>query len=159
MNFVYSVLHCNNISEIPSNVLLMILSKQLEDYHNFLVGYLGYTMEEVTNSMYLNLDHKTCVLKMLSLWRCKDGQDGVKTVGQLLSVLKDVLQRGPYQTLKNVIDSKCDLSCGMLTKKKVCIHDHFSETGEIEYLILHGGDIFFVLKKQYLIICLPSYCT
>ena len=109
MSFHNVVLQCNNISEIPSNVLLMILSKQLEDYHSFLVSYMGYTMEEVTNSIYLNLDHKTCVLKMLSLWRCKDGQDGVKTVGQLLSVLKDVLQRGLYQTLKNVIDSKCSI--------------------------------------------------
>ena len=109
MNFVYSVLHCNNISEIPSNVLLMILSKQLEDYHSFLVGYMGYTMEEVTNSMHLSQDHKTCVLKMLSLWRCKDSDDKVKTVGQLLSALKDVLQRGPYKVLENVIDSKCNI--------------------------------------------------
>ena len=59
--------------------------------------------------MHLSQDHKTCVLKMLSLWRCKDGQDGVKTVGQLLSALKDVLQRGPYKVLKNVINSKCSI--------------------------------------------------
>ena len=92
----------------------MILSKQLEDYYSFLVGYLGYTMEEVAVSMLLSQDYKACVLKMLSLWRCKDGQGEVKTVGELLSVLKDVLQRGSYKTLKNVIDSKCDLSCNTI---------------------------------------------
>ena len=59
------------MSEIPSNILLMSLSKQLEDYYNFLVGYMGYTMEEVITTMHLSQDHKTCVLKMLSLWRCK----------------------------------------------------------------------------------------
>ena len=94
-------------SAIPSNVLLMNLSKQLEDYDSFLVGYMGYSMEEVTNSMHLIQDHKICVLKMLSLWRCKDGQDGVKTVEELLSVLKDVLQRGRYKVLENVIRGKC----------------------------------------------------
>ena len=122
MNFVYSVLHCNNISEIPSNVLLMILSKQLEDYYSFLVSHMGYTMEEVVVSMHLSQDHKTCVLKMLILWRCKGSDDKVKSVGQLLSVLKDVLQRGVYQTLKNVIDSKCDLSCRMLTNTLKSVH-------------------------------------
>ena len=85
----------------------MNLSKQLEDYDSFLVGYMGYTMEEVTSSMYLSQDHKICVLKMLSLWRCKDGQGGVKTVEELLSVLTDVLQRGPYKVLENVINGKC----------------------------------------------------
>ena len=85
----------------------MNLSKQLEDYGSFLVGYMGYSMEEVTSSMYLNQDHKICVLKMMSLWRCKDGQDGVKTVEELLSVLKDVLQRGPNKVLENVINGKC----------------------------------------------------
>ena len=85
----------------------MTLAKQLEEYDFFLVGYMGYTMEEVTSSMYLNLDHKICVLKMLSLWRCKDGQDGVKTVGELLSVLMDVLQCGIYKVLENVIRGKC----------------------------------------------------
>ena len=85
----------------------MTLAKQLEEYDFFLVGYMGYTMEEVTSSMYLNLDHKTCVLKMLSLWRCKDGQDEVKTVGELLSVLKDVLQCGIYNILEKVIKGKC----------------------------------------------------
>ena len=85
----------------------MNLSKQLEDYNNFLVGYMGYTMEEVRASMYLSQDHQICVLKMLSLWRCKDGQGGVKTVEELLSVLKDVLQRGPYNVLENVIRGKC----------------------------------------------------
>ena len=84
----------------------MNLSKQLEDYDSFLVGYMGYIMEEVTSSMYLIQDHKICVLKMLSLWRCKDGQDGVKTVEELLSALKDVLQRGPYKVLENVINGK-----------------------------------------------------
>ena len=85
----------------------MNLSKQLEDYRGFLVGYMGYSMEEVTNSMYLSQDHQICVLKMLSLWRCGDGQDGVKTVEELLSVLKDVLQRGPCKVLENVIRGKC----------------------------------------------------
>ena len=92
---------------IPSNVLLMNLSKQLEDYDSFLIGYMGYTIEEVRSSMYLNQDHKICVLKMLSLWRCKDGQEGVKTVEELLSALKDVLQRGPYKVLENLIRGKC----------------------------------------------------
>ena len=85
----------------------MTLSKQLEDYGSFLVGYMGYSMEEVTSSMYLNLDHKTCVLKMLSLWRCKDGQDGVKTVEELLSALMDVLQCGIYNIVEKVIKGKC----------------------------------------------------
>ena len=85
----------------------MTLAKQLEDYGSFLVGYMGYTMEEITSSMYLNLDHKICVLKMLSLWRCKDGQDEVKTVEELLSVLKDVLQCGIYNILEKVINGKC----------------------------------------------------
>ena len=85
----------------------MNLSKQLEDYRGFLVGYMGYSIEEVTSSMYLSQDHQICVIKMLSLWRCKDGQDKVKTVEELLSVLKDVLQRGPYKVLMNVIRGKC----------------------------------------------------
>ena len=85
----------------------MNLSKQLEDHHSFLIGYMGYTMGEVTTSMYMIQDHKICVLKMLSLWRCKDGQGGVKTVEELLSVLKDVLQRGPNKLLESVIEGKC----------------------------------------------------
>ena len=85
----------------------MNLSRQLAQYDSFLIGYMGYTMEEVVTSMYLSQDHKVCVLKMLSFWRCKDGQDGVKTVEELLSVLKDVLQRGPYKVLDNVIKGKC----------------------------------------------------
>ena len=84
----------------------MNLSKQLGDYDSFLVGYMGCNMEEVRTSMHLNQDHKICVLKMLSLWRCKDGQGGVKTVEELLSVLKDVLQRGPYKVLENLIRGK-----------------------------------------------------
>ena len=95
-----------SILAIPSNVLLMNLSKQLGDYDSFLVGYMGCNMEEVRTSMHLNQDHKICVLKMLSLWRCKDGQDRVKTVEELLSVLKDVLQRGPYKVLENLIRGK-----------------------------------------------------
>ena len=82
------------------------LSRQLIDYEIFLVAYIGYTMEEVT-SVNLSQDYKICVLKMLSLWRCKDGQDGVKTVGELLSALKDVLQRGSYKLLSKVIGGKC----------------------------------------------------
>ena len=85
----------------------MNLSKQLEDYDIFLVGHMGYTIVEVAVRMYTTQGQKICVLKMLSLWRCKDGQGGVKTVGELLSVLKDVLQRGPYKALKNVIRGKC----------------------------------------------------
>ena len=85
----------------------MNLSKQWEDHHSFLVGYMGCSMEEVTTSMYLSQDRKICVLKMLSLWRCKDGQDGVKTVGELLSALKSVLQRGPYKVLESAINGKC----------------------------------------------------
>ena len=101
----------------------MSLSKQLEDYSSFLVGYLGYTMEEVAVSMHLTQDHKTCVLKMLSLWRCRDGQGGVKSVGQLLYVLKDVLQRASYKALKNVIESKCSIeSCRMLTNTLKIVH-------------------------------------
>ena len=67
---------------------------------------MGYTMEEVTR-MNLSQDYKICVLKMLSLWRCKHGQDRVKTVGELLSALKDVLQLGPYKVLVKVIGGKC----------------------------------------------------
>ena len=84
----------------------MNLSMQLDQYESFLVGYMGYSMEEVTSSMHMSQDHKTCVLKMLSLWRCKDGQDGVKTVEELLSVLKDVLQCGIYNILEKVIKGK-----------------------------------------------------
>ena len=95
-----------SILAISSRSLLLSLSKQLEDYHSFLVGYLGYTIEEVTNSMYLSLDHKTCVLKMLSLWRCKHEQDKVKTVGDLLSALRKVIQPGSYKVVRNVIRGK-----------------------------------------------------
>ena len=84
----------------------MTLSRQLIEYEVFLVGYMGYTIEEVT-SVNLSQDHKICVLKMLSLWRCKDGQDGVKTVEELLSALKIVLQRGSYKVLESVINGKC----------------------------------------------------
>ena len=85
----------------------MTLSKQLEQYDSFLVGYMGYSMEEVITSMHLIQNYKICVLKMLSLWRCKDGQDRVKTVEELLSVLKKFLQRGPYKVLENVMIGKC----------------------------------------------------
>ena len=85
----------------------MTLSKQLEDYDSFLVGYMGCTIEEIAVSMYTTQDHKFCVLKMLSLWRCKDGQGGVKTVGELLSALKIVLQRGSYKAVESVINGKC----------------------------------------------------
>ena len=93
------------ISALPSNVQLANLSMQLIDYENFLVGYMGYTMEEVTR-VNLSQDYKVCVLKMLSLWRCKDGQDEVKTVEELLSAFKDVLQRGSYKVLEKVIRGK-----------------------------------------------------
>ena len=85
----------------------MSLSKQLDQYESFLVGYLDCSMEDVRSSMHLSQDHTICVLKMLSLWRCKDGQDGVKTVEELLSVLKDVLERGQYRVLENVIRGIC----------------------------------------------------
>ena len=109
-------LHKFSISDIPSNIFLMNLSRQLEDYHIFLVSYMGYTMEEVETSMHLNQDHKTCVLKMLSLWRCKDEQDEVKTVGHLLSALKDILFSGPYRTLEKVIDGKCSIESLIMLK-------------------------------------------
>ena len=67
---------------------------------------MGYTIEEIMTSMHLSQDHKTCVLKMLSFWRCKHEQDKVKTVGDLLSVLKDVIQPGPYKVVENVIRGK-----------------------------------------------------
>ena len=92
---------------LPSKILLVSLSRQLVDYEIFLVGYMGYNIEEISGTLYLSQDYKTCVLKMLSLWRCKDGQDGVKTVGQLLSALKDVLQIGPHNSLLTVIEGKC----------------------------------------------------
>ena len=92
---------------MPSNVQLASLSRQLFDYEIFLVGYMGYTLDEVTSvNLTLSQDYKICVLKMLSLWRCKDKQDEVKTVGELLSALKDVLQRGRYKVLENVIGGK-----------------------------------------------------
>ena len=93
-------------SEIRSNAFLMTLSRHLIDYEVFLVGYMGYTIEEVA-SVNLSQDHKICVLKMLSLWRCKDGQERVKTVEELLSAMKDVLQRGPYKVLESLIRGKC----------------------------------------------------
>ena len=95
-----------SILAISSRTLLLSLSNQLEDYHSFLVGYMGYTIEEVTNSMHLIQDHKTCVLKMLSLWRCKHEDNKVKTVGDLLSALKDVIQPGSYKVVRNVIRGK-----------------------------------------------------
>ena len=100
----------------------MTLTKQMVDYHNFLVGYMGYSPEEVAFSVYLTHDYTTCVLKMLSLWRCKhvqgrvktgrckDGQGGVKTVGELLSALNGVLCSGPYKVLVKCISGKCSTS-------------------------------------------------
>ena len=83
------------------------MSEQLEDYHSFLVGYMGYTIDEIMTSMHLRQDHKTCVLKMLSLWRCKHEQDIVKTVGDLLATLKDVIQPGSYNVVDNVVRGRC----------------------------------------------------
>ena len=83
---------------------MLSVSKQLQDYDNFLVGYMGYTLDEVVTSMYLNQNYKSCVLKMLSLWRCKYDDDKVKTVGELLSVMKDVLLPSPYKVLTTVIN-------------------------------------------------------
>ena len=107
----------------------MNLSKQLEDYDSFLVGYMGCTLDEVRTSMYLSQDHKICVLKMLSLWRCKDGQDEVKTVGELLSVLTDVLHRGPYKVLENLIKGKYSpiMFTYFLTTPRIVYYGHLSE--------------------------------
>ena len=84
------------------------LSRQLIDYEIFFVAYMGYTLEEV-NSVNLSQNYKICVLKMLSLWRCKDGQGGVKTVGDLLSALNNVLQRGRSKILENMIGGKSSM--------------------------------------------------
>ena len=99
----------------------MNLSKQLEDCNSFLVGYMGYTMEEVAVSINMTQDLKICALKMLSLWRCKDGQDRVKTVEELLSVLKDVLERRPYKVLENVIKGKYCKKNNTLLPVHVCM--------------------------------------
>ena len=107
MQFYSTLIMTFFISAIPSNVLLMNISKQLEDFDSFFVGYMGYTMEEVRTSMHLSQDYKISVLKMLSWWRYKDGQERVKTVGELLSALKDVLQRGSYKVLEKVTKGKC----------------------------------------------------
>ena len=48
LQFTSNDLFCY-ILAIPSNVLLMTLSRQLIDYEIFLVGYMGYTIEEVTS--------------------------------------------------------------------------------------------------------------
>ena len=92
---------------LPRETFLVSLSRQLIDYENFLVGYLGYTIEEIAVTLYLRQDYKTCVLKMLSLWRCKDGQGAVKNIEELLLALKDALQIGPYKSLMTVIESMC----------------------------------------------------
>ena len=92
---------------LPSEAFLVSLSRQLIDYENFLVAYMGYTIEEIAVTLYLRQDYKTCVLKMLSLWRCKDGQGGVKNIEELLFALKDALQFGPYKSLMTVIESMC----------------------------------------------------
>ena len=109
---------CFFISAIPNNVLLMNLSNQLEEYDSFLIGYMGCSIEEVRSSMYVSIDYKICVLKMLSLWRCKDEQDRVKTVEELLSALKDVLQRGPYKVLESVITGKWSTYVNLAKKIK-----------------------------------------
>ena len=51
----------------------------------------------------------------------------MKTVGELLSALKEVLQHVPYKTLKNVIESKCRIeSCIMLTNTLIlCLYAVF----------------------------------
>ena len=97
------------ILALPSNDVLLSVSKQLQDYDIFLVGYMGYSMEEITTSMHLSQDHKICVLKMLSLWRCKDEIDKVKTVGELLSAMEGVLLPSPYKTLKTVVNGKYNI--------------------------------------------------
>ena len=91
------------LSALPSIEQLLSVSKQLQDYDCFLVAYMGYTMEEVVTSMYLSQDYKSCVLKMLSLWRCKYEHDKVRTIGELLSVMEDVLLPSSYKALKTVI--------------------------------------------------------
>ena len=73
---------------LPSEKMLYECSTQLSDYELFLVGYMGYTFEEIASNMHNTSDYKSCVLKMLSLWRCKDGI--VKTIEELLSALEMV---------------------------------------------------------------------
>ena len=72
--------------ELPSGAMLHEISSKLMDYEMFLVGYMGYTFEEIAIHMHNTSDYKACVLKMLSLWRCKD--DKVKTIDELLSALE-----------------------------------------------------------------------
>ena len=100
--------------------MLLSLSTQLQDYDSFMVGYMGYTIEEVVTSMYLSQDYKSCVLKMLSLWRCKDEICRVKTVKELLCALESVLQYGSYRALKAVIISKLN-KFGTLLKIGIAI--------------------------------------
>ena len=88
---------------MPSLESLRILVKHLMDYDCFLAGYMNCTIEETMSSMYLIQDYKICVLKMLSLWRCKDGDDSVKSIGDLLNSLKPVLDVGPFKIIKSVI--------------------------------------------------------
>ena len=95
--------------ELPSLKSLNILATHLVDYNCFLVGYMNCTIEETMCSMYLSQDYKICVLKMLSLWRCKDGDHSVKSIGDLLNSLKPVLDVGPLKTVKSVINGKLEM--------------------------------------------------
>ena len=43
---------------------------------------------------------------MLSLWRCKDGDDSVKSIVDLLDSLKPVMDVGPFKIIKSVINGE-----------------------------------------------------
>ena len=134
---------------LPSINLLLSVSKQLQDYNNFLVGYMGYTIEEVVTNMYLSQDYKSCVLKMLSLWRCKYENDKVKTVGELLSVMEDVLLPSPYKSLKTVVNGKYnndnDNEIALIRHKYIVILSRMLE--EINSALLNRCvNILYVLK-------------
>ena len=93
--------------EQPSGAMLYEISCKLMDYEMFLVGYLGYTFEEIANHMHNTSDYKACVLKMLSLWRCKD--DKVKTIAELLSAL-DMVSELPIHVVKRAVKGEQELA-------------------------------------------------
>ena len=94
------------------SVQLYQYSTQLFDYELFLVGYMGYTFEEIASTIHNTSDYKSCVLKMLSLWRCKDGK--VKTIKELLSAL-EMVPYLPIGVVKIAVNSNLRLTgvgCG-----------------------------------------------
>ena len=102
----YKYVNYATVLELPSLESLRILAKHLLDYESFLVGYMNCTIEETMSSMYLIQDYKICVLKMMSLWRCKDVDDSVKSISDLLKSLKPVLDVGPFKIIKSVINGE-----------------------------------------------------